>query len=126
MPEYDYPRPSLTVDIVIMTVLDTDLKILLVKRAQAPFKNRWALPGGFVHVSDEGDQGEDLQEAAHRELCEETGLPRGRVFLEQLYTFGATKRDPRGRVVTVAYYALVPPNLVPLVSAGSDASDAVW
>jgi 8-oxo-dGTP diphosphatase len=126
MHKYAYPRPALTVDIVVMTVLDTDLKLLLIRRGNEPFLNSWALPGGFVHVSDDCDQGEDLEAAAHRELAEETGVPTGRAFLEQLYTFGDTGRDPRGRVVTVAYYALVPPDLAPLVRAGSDADDARW
>lgn len=126
MHQYDYPRPALTVDIVVMTVFDTDLKILLIKRGAEPFMNTWALPGGFVQVNDRKDQGENLEEAAHRELSEETGLPKGRLFLEQLHAFGQTGRDPRGRVVTVAYYALVPSDLVPMVCAGSDADDARW
>lgn len=122
----DYPRPSLTVDIVVLTVTDTDLKVLLIKRGAPPFANRWALPGGFVQVKEGRDQGEDLETAAHRELAEETGLPRGEIFLEQLYTFGKAGRDPRTRVITVSYYALVPPHLVPQIRAGSDASEANW
>jgi 8-oxo-dGTP diphosphatase len=122
----DYPRPSVTVDIVVFTVVDTDLKLLLVRRGVAPFEGRWALPGGFVRVEDGDSQGEDLEHAAYRELAEETGLPAGSVFLEQLYTFGRPGRDPRGRVITVAYYALVPPDRVPLVRAGSDAAGTRW
>jgi 8-oxo-dGTP diphosphatase len=115
-----------TVDIVVLTVLDSDLKVLLVRRKAPPFEGSWALPGGFVHVRDEPDQGEGLEDAARRELAEETGLATGTVYLEQLYTFGDPGRDPRGRVITVAYYALVRPDLVPLVRAGTDAADARW
>lgn len=122
-----YPRPAVTVDIVIFTVTDADLKVLLIERGHHPFRGRWALPGGFVQVNDDPqDQGEDLETAAHRELAEETGLPQGRLFLEQLFTFGRAGRDPRMRVITVAYYALVRPDLVPLVQAGSDAAKARW
>jgi 8-oxo-dGTP diphosphatase len=121
-----YPRPSVTVDIVVLTVLDSDLKVLLVRRGSRPFEGAWALPGGFVKVSDEPDQGESLRDAAERELAEETGLARGSMFLEQLYTFGDPGRDPRGRVVTVAHYALVRPDLVPLTKAGTDAAAARW
>jgi 8-oxo-dGTP diphosphatase len=121
-----YPRPAVTVDLVIFTVLDADLKILLVRRGEPPFRGAWALPGGFVRVGRGDDQGEDLEAAAHRELMEETGLPEGRIFLEQLQAFGRAGRDPRLRVITVAYYALVRPDLVPLVRAGSDAADARW
>ncbi len=122
-----YPKPSVTVDIVIFTVLDTDLKVLLIERGAAPFKGKWALPGGFVQVGPTArNQGEALETAAHRELSEETGLPQGQIFLEQLYTFGTPGRDPRGRVITVAYYALVRPHLVPLISAGTDAAKARW
>ncbi|MEQ9325230.1 MAG: NUDIX domain-containing protein [Polyangiaceae bacterium] len=122
----DYPRPSVTVDVVVFTVIDSDLKVLLIKRASPPFTDSWAIPGGFVRVSEGDDQGEGLDEAAARELSEETSLAPGTVFLEQLYTFGTPGRDPRTRVITVAYYALVRPDLVPLVSAGSDAAEARW
>jgi 8-oxo-dGTP diphosphatase len=94
-----------------------DLKVLLVRRGLPPFEGRWALPGGFVHMV------ETLDDAARRELREETGLKD--VYLEQLYTFGDIRRDPRGRVVSVAYYALV--NLADhRVQAATDASDAAW
>src|SRR3954449_10180849 len=96
---YEYPRPALTVDAVVFGLDDEDLKVLLVRRGLEPFEGGWALPGGFVRV------GESLEEAVRRELEEETGISR--VFLEQLYTFGDVGRDPRERVVTVAYYALV-------------------
>ncbi len=120
----EYPRPALTVDLVVFTILDSDLKLLLVRRKLEPFRGSWALPGGFVRVEEQG--GEDLEDAAHRELEEETGLPRDRVYLEQLYTFGRPDRDPRTRVVTVAYYALVRPELIPLTRAATDAADARW
>lgn len=131
----DFPRPSVAVDLAIFTVLDKLLHVLLVRRSEHPFKGRWALPGGFVRVShDRRDQGEDLDAAAHRELLEETGLssdPRGsstapRVFLEQVRTFGKPGRDPRMRVISVVYYALVRPALVPLIRAGGDVSHAKW
>jgi 8-oxo-dGTP diphosphatase len=123
---YDYPRPAVTVDMVVMTVVDAELKVLLVKRGTEPWKGRWALPGGFVRVGEDEAAGEDVDAAAQRELHEETGLGEGDVFLEQLYTFGRTGRDPRGRVISVAYYALVPRDLLSLVRAGDDAADARW
>lgn len=123
----DYPKPSVTVDLVIFTVVDSDLKVLLIKRGGHPYRGCWALPGGFVNVGDGvKDQGEDLEAAAHRELEEETHLPRGSCYLEQLYTFGRAYRDPRTRVIDVAYFALVRSSLAPLVAAGDDAADARW
>ncbi|MBX3217540.1 MAG: NUDIX hydrolase [Labilithrix sp.] len=125
-----YPRPSVTVDLVVFTVTDRRLQVLLVRRSEHPFKGRWALPGGFVRVGDDRKaQGEDLDAAAHRELLEETGLSHttsAGVFLEQVRTFGAPGRDPRMRVISVAYYALVRPTLIPLIRAGGDASHAAW
>ena len=105
-----------TVDVVLFTIRDRQLHLLLIKRLAKPFENRYALPGGFV------EEDESLDDAAIRELREETGIRN--VYLEQLYTFGDPKRDPRGRVITVAYYALVPHNQV--LRAGTDASDAAW
>ncbi|HYG74655.1 MAG TPA: NUDIX domain-containing protein [Planctomycetota bacterium] len=114
---YEYPRPSLTVDCVIFGLDEGDLKVLLIQRDIEPFKGRWALPGGFVRLD------ESLEEAAKRELQEETGVSS--VYLEQLYTFGDLGRDPRERVVTVSYYALV--NLADhRVKATTDARDAAW
>jgi len=105
-----------TVDIVLFTIRDRQLHLLLIRRLAKPFENSYALPGGFV-LEDES-----LDAAAARELREETGVEK--VYLEQLYTFGEPKRDPRGRVVTVAYYALVPPT--DALHAGTDAADAAW
>ena len=105
-----------TVDIVIFAICDATLKVLLVRRGVAPFKGRMALPGGFVREK------ESLEQAARRELEEEAGT--GSAYLEQLYSFDESRRDPRGRVVTVAYYALIPGDRQ--LRAGSDASGAVW
>jgi len=96
---YTYPRAALAVDCVVFGLDENDLKVLLIQRSLQPFQHAWALPGGFVHVD------ETLDEAARRELAEEAGVSD--VYLEQLYTFGnKLDRDPRERVVTVAYYAL--------------------
>jgi 8-oxo-dGTP diphosphatase len=123
----DWPRPALTADVAIFTVLDADLKVLLIRRGQPPFRGRLALPGGFVQVGvQKNDQGEDLDDAAQRELHEETGLPPGSAELRQLGAYGEPGRDPRTRVVTVAYIALVPSNLAPLVRGGDDAAEAGW
>jgi 8-oxo-dGTP diphosphatase len=125
--ELDYPRPLLAVDLVVFTIIDADLKLLVIKRGHPPFRGKLALPGGFVRVGPSARrQGEDVDAAAQRELTEETGLPEGSVYLEQLYTFGSARRDPRIRVVTVAYYALVRPTLAPLIQAGGDAEAAQW
>ncbi len=112
----DYPKPSVTVDVVMITLRGEELQVLLVKRDHAPYKGRWAIPGGFVQLD------ESLEAAARRELREETGVID--VYLEQLYTFGDPGRDPRGRVISVAYIALVPAPLA--VKAGSDAREARW
>ncbi len=123
----DFARPSVTVDIVAFSILDGELRVLLVRRGEHPFKGAWALPGGFVRVGDgHKDQGEDLAAAAARELQEETSLHPNDVFLEQVGAFGRAGRDPRMRVITVAYTALIRPDLVPLVHAGGDAAVAEW
>lgn len=93
-----YEKPAVTVDVLLFTVDQGDLKILLIKRNEEPFKDSWALPGGFVRME------ESVDEAARRELLEESGVEN--VYLEQLYTFGEPKRDPRTRVITVTYMAL--------------------
>jgi len=114
---YAYPHPAVTTDIVIFTIRAGKLELLLVKRRNDPHRGRWALPGGFV------DSGEDLEECALRELEEETGITG--VYLEQLYTFGQPQRDPRERVISVAYYALVPSDVMSL-RAASDAEAVDW
>ncbi len=113
-----YPRPSLTVDIVIFTLRENRLQVLLIRRANQPFAGYWALPGGFVQVD------ESLEDAAARELSEETGIEQA--YLEQLYTYGDPERDPRGRVVSVAYFALIPADASVRSEGGSDASQASW
>lgn len=115
---YDYPRPSVTVDCVIFG-LDAQQKVnvLLIQRKNNPFAGQWAMPGGFV------DMDEDLETAALRELEEETGVHD--LFIEQLFTFGAPDRDPRGRVISVAYYALVNLEHHP-IEAASDARKVQW
>ena len=107
---------QVTVDVVIFTIQKGTLKVLLVRRLIEPFIGQFAIPGGFVL------EGEDLEEAALRELREETGVSD--VYLEQLYTFGKPDRDPRGRVVTVAYFALVSADRE--LKAGTDAAEAAW
>jgi 8-oxo-dGTP diphosphatase len=114
---YQYPRAALAVDAVVFGLDEEDLKVLLIRRDLEPFRGRWALPGGFVRVD------ETIDEAVRRELGEETGLEK--VYLEQLYTFGELARDPRERVVSVAYYALV--KLTEhQVRAATDAREAAW
>lgn len=115
---YEYPRPAITVDCVIFGWDEgSKLKVLLIQRGQQPFECFWALPGGFVEIE------ENLEQAALRELEEETGVHN--VFMEQLYTFGDPARDPRGRVISVAYYALVNLSKHP-VKAASDAKKVHW
>ncbi len=122
-----YPRPAITVDIAVFTVIDARLVTLLIKRNEPPYRGRWALPGGFVRVGDSRkDQGESLDDAAVRELREETGLPLDPTYLEQVAAFGQPMRDPRMRVVSVAYFSLVRPALGSLIAAGGDASHAEW
>ena len=108
---------AVTVDLVVLTVRRDSLAVLVVKRGAPPFKGRWALPGGFVL------DGEQLLDGAERELLEETGVSV-RAHLEQLATYGDPRRDPRGRVVSVAYLALVPD--LPTPVAGTDAAEARW
>jgi 8-oxo-dGTP diphosphatase len=104
------------VDIVIFTIQSSVLKVLLVKRGAPPFVGQFAIPGGFVH------EDESLDQAAQRELREETGVSN--VYLEQLYSFGEPGRDPRGRVVTVAYFALISADRS--LRAGTDAAETGW
>lgn len=114
---YAYPHPAVTTDVVIFTILDQALNLLLIRRASEPFIDCWALPGGFVNID------EDLEDCAKRELREETGITD--VYLEQLYTFGTPNRDPRERVISVVYYAMVPSNLIS-IRAASDAKEVAW
>ncbi|OAV42746.1 NUDIX domain-containing protein [Lewinella sp. 4G2] len=115
---YEYPRPSVTVDIVVFGYDGgSELKILLIERGGEPYKGHWALPGGFV------DMDETLETAALRELEEETGVKD--LYVEQLYTYGTPDRDPRGRVISVAYFSLVNLQDHPAV-ASSDATRAEW
>lgn len=115
---YAYPHPAVTTDIVVFTVRDEQLQVLLIRRGGEPFHGHWALPGGFL------DPDEDLEHCAARELQEETGLAG--LYLEQLYTFGQPNRDPRERVVSVAYFALVPAQRLTGIRAASDAAEAAW
>ena len=117
MYSYEYPHPAVTADCVVFGLDEGELKLLLIKRLMDPFKDRWALPGGFVKMD------EDLDRAARRELQEETGVRD--LYLEQLGAFGRTDRDPRERVITVAYFAII--NLFEHeLSAASDAAEAAW
>ena len=114
---YKHPHPAVTVDGVVFGFDDADLKLLLIQRKVDPFKGKWALPGGFVRPD------EDLEQAVRRELTDETGITR--LYLEQLFSFGDPKRDPRERVISVAYYALV--KLADhQLRAASDAVDVAW
>lgn len=116
---YQYPHPAVTVDAVVFGYDEADLKVLLIQRALDPHRGKWALPGGFINMD------EDLETAVRRELTEETGLTR--LYLEQLYTFGAPGRDPRERVISVAYYALVKlADHAGDLRAASDARKAAW
>jgi 8-oxo-dGTP diphosphatase len=112
----DYPPVAVTVDIVLLTIREDALAVLLVRRGGEPFKGSYALPGGFIQPE------EDLDAAAARELEEETGAKD--IHLEQLASYGTPGRDPRMRVVSVAYLALTPDP--PAVTAGSDAASAEW
>jgi len=114
---YAYPHPAVTTDVVVFTIRDRRLQLLLIRRAMEPFQGHWALPGGFLNID------EDLERCATRELKEETGVHG--VYLEQLCTFGRPGRDPRERVISVAYFALVPSEHLTLQPT-SDASDAAW
>lgn len=117
---YDYPRAAVTTDCVVFGFDGENLKILLIKRGLEPFKGRWALPGGFMNMNETTNQ------CAERELKEETGVSG--VFMKQIQSFSTVDRDPRGRVVTVAYYALINPQLFNkiVIAVGDDAADAKW
>jgi 8-oxo-dGTP diphosphatase len=112
-----YETPLVTVDIVLCTVIQNRLKVLLIQRKQPPYDHMWAIPGGFIHV------GETLEQAASRRLFEETNV--NSIYLEQLGSFGEPNRDPRARVITVAYYALVSAEKLN-VQAQANAEDVKW
>jgi 8-oxo-dGTP diphosphatase len=112
-----FDRPSVTVDVVIFSLVKDELKVLLIKRLAAPFANTWAIPGSFVKMD------ESLEEAAVRALADETGVVD--VYTEQLYTFGTPGRDPRTRVITIAYFALVPHDAIH-PQPGRDARETRW
>ena len=114
---YWHPHPAVTTDIVLFTLRAEKLQLLLIRRRNPPFQGGWALPGGFL------DLDEDLNDCAKRELEEETGIKD--IYLEQLYTFGKHQRDPRERVISVAYYALIASDRITLKPA-SDATEAAW
>ena len=115
---YEYPRPALTVDIVIFSIRGDKLNVLLVQRGKEPYLGKWALPGGFVNID------ESLVSAAARELEEETGIED--VILKQLFTYGDPGRDPRGRVVTVSYYSIIHQDINFQPGGGSDTNQAKW
>ncbi len=114
---YDYPRPAVCVDMAIFTLRDDRFQVLLIRRGDEPFQGQWALPGGFVDID------EDLEAAARRELEEETGVTAA--ALHQFGAFGTPGRDPRGRTISVGYYALVNHDRV-RPRAGDDAADVGW
>ena len=116
---YAHPRPALTVDVVIFTLRESELQVLLIRRAGEPYRGRWAFPGGFVD-----DMAESLEDAALRELREETGIEAA--YIEQLYTYGDPRREARGRVVTVAYFALIAADTFVRDQGGDDAAEAAW
>jgi 8-oxo-dGTP diphosphatase len=115
---YEHPRPSVTVDIVVFHPRPNSLQVLLIQRAREPYQGYWALPGGFVEMH------ESLEATARRELQEETGLSVP--SLEQLGAYGDPERDPRGRVISIAYMAVLPAEADSQVVGASDASRAAW
>lgn len=114
----DYERPSVTVDTILFSHLDGMLRVLLIRRRRWPFEGCWAIPGGFVEID------ESLEDAAGRELAEETGLTG--VPLQQLHAFGDPGRDPRTRVITISYFAQLAEEQARGIQAGDDAADARW
>jgi len=114
---YEYPRPAVTTDCVIFGYDEGVLKVLLIERGIEPYRGKWALPGGFI------DMEEDAETCARRKLVQETGLEN--IYMEQLYTFSEVSRDPRYRVISIAYYALVKPtDYNP--QAGTDTTNIRW
>ena len=128
MKKSEYPRPTVTVDIIILTEND---RVLLIKRKNEPFKDHWALPGGYLNVSENWGEGETLEEAAYRELQEETSLSKNEledVLLHQFKTYSDPKRDPRSRTLSVVFFAIIPESekLLSSVKAADDAKEAEW
>lgn len=115
---YKYWRPAVTVDNVVFCFDGTHLNVLLIKRANEPFKDCWAFPGGFL------EENESLEEAAKRELKEETSLEP--LYMEEIGSFSAVNRDPRGRVISTGFYCVVPPIAKDMANAGDDAAEAQW
>lgn len=113
---YRYPRPAVSVDIILSSGTEKERKLLLVKRKNEPFKGMWALPGGFVNMD------EDLHEAAARELYEETGLKVSK--LQQFRSYGKPGRDPRFRTISIIFFCHLEEEQIP--EAGDDAADAGW
>ena len=113
---YEFPRPAVTVDIIIFRLANDQPEVLLIERGNEPYKGQWALPGGFVNKD------EPLETAAARELEEETGLKD--ILLTQMHTFGSPGRDPRGHTVSVVYVGYLPDGM--LAVAGDDAADTAW
>ena len=116
----DYPRPLVTVDVAILGLREGELQVLLMKRASAPFKGRWALPGGYIHPQEDAD----IETAARRILAGKTGIATP--HLEQLQAFGDKSRDPRGWTATFAYFALVAPDELELKHGANAAAVAWW
>jgi 8-oxo-dGTP diphosphatase len=114
---YDWPRPMVTVDAAVFAFFKNEAKLLLINRANEPFKGKWALPGGFVNIDEE------LEDAVVRELQEETGLTG--VHLEQMHTFGRCGRDPRGRQITIVFMGIATKGQ-DKIKAGDDAAKARW
>jgi 8-oxo-dGTP diphosphatase len=115
---YSYPRPSVTVDILMMHPAESGWEVLLIERLHDPFQGMWALPGGFIEMD------EDLHQSARRELLEETGLDIEK--LQQFKAYGKPGRDPRGRTISVVFYAIISKEAKEQTKAGDDAKNAQW
>lgn len=115
---YDYPRPMVTVDLVVFALAETGLRSLFIKRNRAPYAGRWAIPGGYLEID------EPIEDAALRELAEETGI-QSLELVREIGVFGAPGRDPRGRTISVAHLGLIR-GLPPAVRGGDDAGEARW
>ena len=114
---YDYPRASVTVDIIVFCIFDKEMSVLLIQRGKEPFREKWALPGGFIEME------ETLLETGRRELKEETGLEN--IILHQFKSYGDPHRDPRGRTISVVFYGFTTPENSSVIG-GDDASGAAW